>query len=54
MELAAEVFPRGDGDEYLSLCLQAKPDYATEIWQIFNLDSNPDFAVINAVDGGLN
>ena len=25
------VFPQDDGDEYLSLCLRAKPDHATEI-----------------------
>src|SRR5574340_738618 len=28
------VFPRDDGDEYLSLCLRARPDHATEIRQV--------------------
>ena len=47
------VFPDGDGDEYLSLCLKAKPDHATQIRAIFDKDSNPSFAVIDAVGGGL-
>ena len=46
------VFPDSDGDEYLSLCLKAKPDHATEIRRIFANDPNPDFAVIDAVGGG--
>lgn len=29
------VFPQDDGDEYLSLCLRARPDHATEIRQVF-------------------
>ena len=28
------VFPEGDGDEYQSLCLKARADYATEIRRI--------------------
>ena len=46
------VFPEGDGDEYLTLCLKAKPDHATEIRRIFAQDPNPSFAVIDAVGGG--
>lgn len=46
------VFPEGDGDEYLTLCLKAKPDQATEIRRIFAQDPNPSFAVIDAVGGG--
>ncbi len=46
------VFPDGDGDEYLSLCLKAKPDHATAIRRIFAENPNPDFAVIDAVGGG--
>jgi hypothetical protein len=46
------VFPESDGDEYLSLCLKAKPDHATEIRRIFANDPNPNFAVIDAVGGG--
>lgn len=46
------VFPESDGDEYLSLCLKAKPDHATEIRRIFANDPNPSFDVIDAVGGG--
>lgn len=46
------VFPESDGDEYLSLCLKAKPDHATEIRRIFANDPNPNFEVIDAVGGG--
>jgi len=48
-----EVFPNGDGDSYLSLCLKAKPDHQTEIRQAFEQDPNPSFAVINGIGGGL-
>lgn len=47
------VFPEGDGDSYLSLCLRAKPDHATQIRSVFEKDDNPSFAVINAIGGGL-
>ena len=46
------VFPDGDGDEYSSICLRAKPDHATEIRKIFAENANPSFAVIDAVGGG--
>jgi hypothetical protein len=46
------VFPEGDGDEYLSVCLKARADYATEIRRIFKDNPNPSFAVIDAVGGG--
>jgi len=46
------VFPNGDGDEYLSLCLRARADHATEIRRVFNDNPNPSFAVIDAVGGG--
>ncbi|HPO57866.1 MAG TPA: hypothetical protein PLV53_03380, partial [Anaerolineaceae bacterium] len=43
------VFPQDDGDEYLSLCLRARPDHATEIRQVFATSpSGPTFAVIDA------
>jgi hypothetical protein len=48
-----EVFPNGDGDNYLSLCLKAKPDHQTEVRQAFEQDPNPGFAVINGIGGGL-
>ncbi len=48
-----EVFPSGDGDNYLSLCLKAKPDHQTEVRKAFEQDSNPSFTVINGIGGGL-
>ncbi len=49
------VFPQDDGDEYLSLCLRARPDYATEIRRVFaETRAAPAFAVINAIGGGVN
>jgi hypothetical protein len=45
------IFPDGDGDEYQSLCLKAKPDQATEIRKIFTENPSPDFEVIDAVGG---
>lgn len=48
------VFPRDDGDEYLSLCLRARPDHATEIRRVFaNASGAPSFAVIDAIGGGV-
>ena len=48
------VFPQDDGDEYLSLCLRAKPDHATQIRQVFaSSPGGPAFAVIDAIGGGL-
>ena len=48
------VFPQDDGDEYLSLCLRAKPDHGTEIRRVFaESPSGPTFAVIDAIGGGV-
>lgn len=47
------VFPRDDGDDYLSLCLRARPDRATEIRRVFSSTAGmPTFAVIDAIGGG--
>ena len=46
------IFPQGDGDEYLSICLKAKPDYATEIRKVFQENLNPAFEVIDAIGKG--
>ena len=50
--VCGHVFPEGDSDEFINLCLMAKPDYATNIRRIFGENQNPDFAVIDAVGGG--
>lgn len=48
------VFPQDDGDEFLSLCLRARPDYATQIRQVFAASTaGPSFAVIDAIGGGV-
>jgi len=39
--VCGQFSPAGDGDEYLSLCLKARADHATEIRRIFNADPNP-------------
>lgn len=47
------VFPRDDGDDYLSLCLRAKPDHATEVRRVFTSSPNgPAFSVVDAIGGG--
>lgn len=51
--VCGNVFPEGDGDEYLSLCLKAKPDHATAIRSVFEKDPNPSFAIIDAIGGGV-
>jgi len=47
------VFPSGDGDDYQSLCLKAKPDDATEIRRLFEQDPSPSFELIDNIGGGL-
>ena len=47
------IFPDGDGDGYESICLKAKPDYATEIRRLFAENPSPPFALIDNVGGGL-
>ena len=44
-------FPDGAGDEYLNICLRAKPDHGTEIRRIFQETPEPAFEVIDAVGG---
>lgn len=51
--VCGDVFPKDDRDEYLQLCLAAKPDYNTEIRRIFSENPNPPFAVIDAVGRGM-
>jgi hypothetical protein len=51
--VCGNIFPESDGDEYMNICLKAKPDHATEIRRIFTDNPNPDFSVIDAVSGGI-
>ncbi len=49
------VFPNDDGDDYLSLCLRAKPDHMTAVRRVFEQsDGDPTFSVIDAIGGGIN
>lgn len=47
------VFPDSDGHAFLSLCLRAKPDHATEIRRLFDQDPSPGFDLIDNIGGGL-
>ena len=47
------IFPDGDGDEYLSLCLKAKPDHATEFRRLFDENPCPSFELIDNIGGGV-
>jgi hypothetical protein len=47
------VFPNGDGDDYLSLCLRARPDHQTEVRRIFAENPSPEFALIDAIGSGM-
>ena len=45
------VFPRGDADEFKSLCRSAKPDHITEIEKLF-AGGMPSFSTVDALDEG--
>lgn len=44
-------FPRGDEDEYQSLCRSAKPDHLAELEKLF-AEAEPSFAMVDALDEG--
>ncbi|WP_028784629.1 PglZ domain-containing protein [Thalassobacillus devorans] len=48
--ICGRVFPEGDLDEYMSLCLLAYPHHNTEIRRIFKDNINPSFELIDAID----
>lgn len=45
------VFPRGDGDDYASVCRKAKPDHVPEINRLF-AEGEPSFEMVDALDQG--
>lgn len=47
------VFPEGDGHSYLSRCLSARLDHATDIRRLFDQDASPAFELIDNIGGGL-
>jgi len=51
--VSGAIFPDGDGDEYLSLCLKAKPDHVAEIRRLFDKDPSPSFELVNNIGGGI-
>jgi len=46
------TFPEGDGDDFLNICLKAKPNFATEIRKVFQGNHLPDFSIIDTIGGG--
>lgn len=44
-------FPRGDEDEFQSLCRSAKPDHLAEMEKLF-AEAEPSFATVDALDEG--
>ena len=54
--VAGDYFPRTSADDFQQICLRAKPDFATEIRQVFERfrkqGQEPDFAVIDAIGAG--
>ena len=49
--LGGAVFPEGEGDSYLALCLVAKPDRPARIRELFE-EGEPSFKSVDALDGG--
>lgn len=45
------VFPRGDGDDYASVCRRAMPDHVSEINRLFT-ESEPGFEMLDALTEG--
>ena len=45
-------FPEGDGDDFINLCLKAKPDFAMDIRKAFAQSPSPGLDVIDAIGGG--
>jgi hypothetical protein len=43
------LFPDGPGDEYMHICLKAKPDFGSEIRRIFDENPFPSFEVIDTL-----
>ena len=48
---AGDSFPKGDSDSYLELCLQAKPDFATRLRELFS-EGAPTFDAVDAIGAG--
>src|SRR5215213_3300188 len=53
-EKCGAVFPKLDGDDFKSICLNAKPNNQTEIERLFSENSSPTFEMVDAIGGGVN
>src|SRR6266545_4033339 len=51
-EACGAIFPDGDGDDYLNICLRAKPDYAEDIRSLFDKNRSPSFEMVDAIGAG--
>ena len=47
------LFPDKDRDDYLNLCIMAKPDHETEIRTLFEQNSSPSFELVDNIGGGI-
>jgi hypothetical protein len=43
-------FPHGEGDSYFSLCLAAKPDHESRVYELFEGGAAPSFETVDALD----
>ena len=47
------VFPQDDADEFMNICLQAKPDHDAAIRRVFADNPSPSFETIDAIGAGI-
>jgi len=50
--VCGSAFPEKESDDYINICLKAKPDSGTQIRRIFSENPNPAFSLIDALDRG--
>lgn len=46
------IFPSGDAESYMELCVQAKSNHEEQIRSLFEEDREPDLTTVEAVGGG--
>lgn len=46
------VFPKDDGDDFISICLRAKPENAVDIRRVFGQTQSPTFEMIDNIGRG--
>lgn len=46
------LFPSGDAESYLEICVQAKPNHQEQVRSLFEEAAEPDLATVEAVGGG--